>query len=240
MTEQAFECVVSADLFRRASVAVSTEETRYYLNGVAVQPCDQGGALLVATDGHRLLAIRDPHAHVVGSGIVSLSKALAAAVGRKPKSQKGSSTPQRFLAVKASKAAVIDMVVRAATTPDAELYESMLECVDEPNAAVIAYQWSGAMIEGSFPDWRRAVGEPTAEAAACEAIDASILTPLVAALSRPKERPAFRLWPTNGGAVHVLPYHSEVEGLAIVMPLRESAIAPTKHAWLSPAARSAA
>lgn len=33
--------------------AVSTEETRYYLNGVFMHPCD-AGVLLVATDGHRL------------------------------------------------------------------------------------------------------------------------------------------------------------------------------------------
>ncbi|MVA55977.1 DNA polymerase III subunit beta [Agrobacterium vitis] len=33
--------------------AISTEETRYYLNGVFIHP-GAGGALLVATDGHRL------------------------------------------------------------------------------------------------------------------------------------------------------------------------------------------
>lgn len=33
--------------------AVSTEETRYYLNGVFMHPCE-AGVLLVATDGHRL------------------------------------------------------------------------------------------------------------------------------------------------------------------------------------------
>lgn len=237
---QPFECVVSADLFRRASVAISTEETRYYLNGVAVQPCAEGGALLVATDGHRLLAIRDPHAHIVGTGIVSLSKSLTAAIGRQPKSSKTSPGTARFLAVKAGKAAVIDTVVRDATTPDFEVYESMLANVEEPSAAVIAYQWSDAMIDGTFPDWRRAVGEPVAHAAPVESIDASLLTPLVAALSRPKERPAFRLWPTDGGAVHVLPYHGAVEGLAIVMPLRESQIEPTKHTWLAPVAQPVA
>lgn len=240
MTEQTFECVVSADLFRRASVAISTEENRYYLNGVAVQPCEQGGALLVATDGHRLLAIRDPHAHVVGTGIVALSKSVMAAISRQPKASKTAPGMQRLLAIKGDRAAVMDMVVRDATTPTFEAYESILINVSEPSAAVIAYQWSGALIDGNFPDWRRAVGEPADQAAPVESVDASLVTPLVAALSRAKESLAFRLWPTNGGAVHVLPYNSAVEGLAIVMPLRESEIEPTKHAWLTPAARAAA
>ncbi len=34
--------------------AISTEETRYYLNGVYLHPLDDGRLALVATDGHRL------------------------------------------------------------------------------------------------------------------------------------------------------------------------------------------
>lgn len=45
---KAFASALSAVAF-----AISTEETRYYLNGVYLHPVE-GGALLVATDGHRL------------------------------------------------------------------------------------------------------------------------------------------------------------------------------------------
>lgn len=38
---------------RAVSFAISTEETRYYLNGVHMHPVE-GGVMLVATDGHRL------------------------------------------------------------------------------------------------------------------------------------------------------------------------------------------
>jgi DNA polymerase-3 subunit beta len=41
------------DALRRVRNAVSTEETRYYLNGVYLHPID-GGVALEATDGHRL------------------------------------------------------------------------------------------------------------------------------------------------------------------------------------------
>ena len=46
-------------LFEKASFAISTEETRYYLNGVYLHIADEGGAKLraVATDGHRLARI---------------------------------------------------------------------------------------------------------------------------------------------------------------------------------------
>lgn len=50
---------VSANLFRAAAECVSTEETRYYLNGVYVSPHPKKGVLLVATDGHRLMCIHD-------------------------------------------------------------------------------------------------------------------------------------------------------------------------------------
>ena len=46
-------------LFEKASFAISTEETRYYLNGVYLHVAEEGGAKLraVATDGHRLARI---------------------------------------------------------------------------------------------------------------------------------------------------------------------------------------
>lgn len=43
-----------------ASLFVSKEETRYYLNGVLIEPAPQGGVFLVATDGHRLVCFHDP------------------------------------------------------------------------------------------------------------------------------------------------------------------------------------
>jgi hypothetical protein len=50
---------VNAILFQAANICRSTEELRYYLNGVYVQPLPNGGVLLVATDGHRLVCIHD-------------------------------------------------------------------------------------------------------------------------------------------------------------------------------------
>jgi hypothetical protein len=52
----------------------SCETTRYYLCGVFVEPCAIGGVTLTATDGHRLICIRDETGQADRSGIVAISK----------------------------------------------------------------------------------------------------------------------------------------------------------------------
>ena len=60
-----------AALFARTAFAVSTEETRYYLNGVYVHNDATTGALTAAaTDGHRLAMMVSPVAATVSSVIV--------------------------------------------------------------------------------------------------------------------------------------------------------------------------
>ena len=51
---------VNANLFARVAVAQSSDPARYYLQGVCIQPHPRGeGVILVATDGHVLLAAHD-------------------------------------------------------------------------------------------------------------------------------------------------------------------------------------
>lgn len=60
----AFElgCSVLGDAFARVEYAISTEETRYYLNGIYVHVAQDAGApqylVLATTDGHRLARLR--------------------------------------------------------------------------------------------------------------------------------------------------------------------------------------
>jgi hypothetical protein len=65
---------VNALMFRIAAECQSTEETRYYLNGVYVHPHPDEGALLVATDGHRLIVIHDKTGKCSKPGIVAIDK----------------------------------------------------------------------------------------------------------------------------------------------------------------------
>lgn len=70
---------VNARYFKAASVCMSHEEVRYYLNGVYVQPCAAGGATLTATDGHRLICIHDAAGVCDKPAIVGLPKGALAA-----------------------------------------------------------------------------------------------------------------------------------------------------------------
>jgi DNA polymerase III sliding clamp (beta) subunit (PCNA family) len=73
---------ITASLYAAALAVAAIKDVRFYLNGVLVQPCKAGGALLVGTDGHRLLAVWDAEATDVPEAgcIVPRLKLSAAAV----------------------------------------------------------------------------------------------------------------------------------------------------------------
>lgn len=62
------------ELYRVAFDFTSKEETRYYLNGVFVEPHPVAGVMLTATDGHRLICIRDETGYADESAIIRLDK----------------------------------------------------------------------------------------------------------------------------------------------------------------------
>lgn len=67
---------VSARAYAAAMLAQSTEETRYYLNGVLIQPCRAGGVMVVATNGHILIAIHDKDGETNGDWICPVPSQL--------------------------------------------------------------------------------------------------------------------------------------------------------------------
>ncbi|MFD2271790.1 hypothetical protein ACFS07_13160 [Undibacterium arcticum] len=40
---------------------VAQQDIRYYLNGINIRPLEDGTVMVVATDGHRYIVVRDPH-----------------------------------------------------------------------------------------------------------------------------------------------------------------------------------
>lgn len=244
-TKTVFECVVSAEMFKRAMAAVSKEERRYYLNGVHVAPCDAGGALLVATDGRRLVVLRDPHGYVPnGTGIVSLNAHVTRALTAKasclpnwngPLTGKG--VPVRLLAVKGQKASVIELRREANSPVDGE---SIVPVVDNPGPETGGYQWCGALIDGTFPDWRRVVGEPAFDEAVTASFDPALLAPLAEALHGKNAHGgnSVRLVPSkNGGELgaHFVFSNAVSDGFAILMPVRQVE-KPRMPDWYAPAA----
>lgn len=53
---------------------IAVKDVRYYLCGVNIRPLDDGSVMVVATDGHRFIIIRDPAGYAENECIVSVSK----------------------------------------------------------------------------------------------------------------------------------------------------------------------
>jgi hypothetical protein len=73
-----FSVTLPADILRAVAIACSAEETRYYLQGVSVEP-DGPTAHLVATDGHRLMVAR-VEAVIPGEKFIIPADAIARAL----------------------------------------------------------------------------------------------------------------------------------------------------------------
>lgn len=146
--------IVNEKLFRAVAVAVSTEETRYYLNGVHICAHPDGGAYLVATDGHRMLVGCDEGATFDWPGsdsvIVRPDKKLLAAAKTSARQEE----PNRIA------------IEYGATV-------SVLMPGDDDTSTA---SFAGLLIDGTFPDWRRVI--PTVDKykhAACQCFNARYL-----------------------------------------------------------------
>ncbi|MHC8493397.1 hypothetical protein ACTU44_11890 [Thalassospira sp. SM2505] len=134
---------VCAKRFYAAWQFISTEETRYYLNGVFIEPHPDGGVLMVATDGHVLAAIRDRNARIEGDGgwICPIPK-------------------QQFItALKRKDAGTLHFVGNTAYLIDAIIGIEACEDGFDPTKITefhraIAY---APPIDGTFPDWRKVI-----------------------------------------------------------------------------------
>lgn len=55
------ETIIDAKYYREASAFVTQEQTRYTLYAMQIEPHPDGGAVIVATDGHALAVFHDRH-----------------------------------------------------------------------------------------------------------------------------------------------------------------------------------
>jgi hypothetical protein len=122
----------NANLFRLAFTCASGEESRYYLRGVFVEPHAQSGVTLTATDGHRLICIRDEHGHADESAIIKLGDAL--------KQCKAKPGRTRSIVIK--------------TDEDSAL---IYEEVDNTSGSFSIATAYNVRLDGTFPDYRRVV-----------------------------------------------------------------------------------
>lgn len=138
---------VDASLFRVAAMFQSTEEARYYLNGVHIEQHQDEGVFLVATDGHRLLVAHDVSGKIEGgTAIVQLGKDQLRAC----KEGRGETAPRRIVATDA---------------------KQPLTITANGNPVAIQPKW---IIDGHFPDWKR-VMQGISGAGRMEAFDAKLI-----------------------------------------------------------------
>jgi hypothetical protein len=208
------EINVCADLLARAHNCASTEATRYYLNGVHVEPCSEGGVLLVATNGRVLVAIRDPKGSINGgaSAIVSPSKKVLAACRKK-------STKVRRVLIANSRLSLVE-------EPSSVELQIPFSVCDFQDKSVIEFQWRDVLIDGTFPNWYENIitemMRPISECAPQSGFNIDELSKLKNALSAPylaNSMSVLGIDKTKAAWVFFTPGTSFIEGIGIVMPM---------------------
>lgn len=131
---------VDAELFRLAHMFVSKEETRYYLNGVFIESGPDGGAIAVATDGHRMFVTFDEKGSATAPAIVKLPR-FAVAQCKAP----AMFSARRVVIIDTeANSATIRQITPGRKKPDPETVEDILTA-------------HKVVIDGTYPDWRRVV-----------------------------------------------------------------------------------
>lgn len=201
-----FNCKVSADLFLRALSCASTEETRYYLKGVQIEPVD-GGALLIATDGARMIMLRDKAGEASGgNAVIQVDAGAVKAMRAKRKAPRYSEAGDNLVCVADGRLTVQDDLGQP-------LYMQILP----------------AVIDGTFPDWRRVVPAATVNPpAGC--FDAALLAPLAKALST-GDKAMFRLYQEDATSPALMFGSSDLDAFGVLMPVRDGTKTPDRPAW---------
>ena len=149
--------IVRADKLMAIEPFQSSEETRYYLHGVHIEPHAEG-AILVATDGHTLAAILDRDAHVAGLA-ASWHPQLKDRVGKRLTAWKKEALGQRDI--------WCDMQLRHPSgNPDL----LSIVAADNPqqillgNGTTLLQLPERLWIDGTYPEWRRVTQPPPPKA----------------------------------------------------------------------------
>ena len=122
---------VPADVFAAVALFRAHEDVRYYLDGVMVEPCPEGGCMIVATEGHRLAVIHSPEARADRPRILRVTEGLEESLRHLPgrNSARTVSVPSEDARVLLCDNAGDELYVQAGTP----------------------------FIDGKYPDWRKVI-----------------------------------------------------------------------------------
>jgi len=205
--------IINAQIVKSVAVAISTEETRYYLNGIYFEPGPAGaGVRAVATDGHRMMVAFDPEGTLTGEPfILPISKALLGKL-RVRKNRKW------FIYANG-----VASVVEIPNAPkDFSLQDEMEKGVKVSDFAIAMAPTRP--IDGTYPDWRRVLPNMEKAKPACGGYAPNVLAPVLSALeeyvqSVDKGSGAILRAEDDGSpTLAVMPGYPEIFG--VVMPMR--------------------
>ncbi|WP_431299416.1 hypothetical protein [Tabrizicola sp. BL-A-41-H6] len=150
--------ILSTSCLLAAAQCISTDETRYYLAGVSVQKHPEKGAMLVATDGHRMIVVHDQYAIVP-------ERPMIVSLNWKAKELKV--TPKDI----GNRVLIVEVPEKRTSTPMmAQIMSVALDHADQYESDGLV---KGALIveeiDGTFPDWTRVVPWKTFDLQACTA-----------------------------------------------------------------------
>ena len=141
--------VISLNLAHKLLPCASTEETRYYLNGIGVHLLPQG-ARLVATDGHIMGVFRDHEAHGTHDRIAIVSRHdIADAFKAARKEARGNDPTNYWLVVADNGMAHVVLAPTALCAMSGRNGEA--EC------PILWRSAQSVLIDGSFPDYTRVI-----------------------------------------------------------------------------------
>lgn len=160
--------VISLALAHRLLPCVSTEETRFYLNGVGVDLCKSGGARLVATDGHVMGIFRDHEAHGTFDGVAIVSRhAIADAFKAARKEARGNDPSSYWLLVDDSGQGSVVLAPSAGA--------AVAGRNEDRECPILWRSLKSVLVDGTFPDYMRVMPGEAHELATAPGWNAALL-----------------------------------------------------------------
>lgn len=160
MTDNTTEATPITAIFKMVYLAalevfMARNDVRYYLNGICIKPCSEGGALLTATDGHRLMMIRDPEGFASREFIIpNMPQVLKICRTKQPRKLNDRLLAPSTIVVNDNR---LNIVTGSFHATDCE-QPNVENCADHLHSA-----WPFKEIDGNFPDVARVLPKDLAE-----------------------------------------------------------------------------